>query len=84
MHAKVFVSDNDTATVGTINLDYRSLYHHFECGAFIYNNPVVWEIEKDFQATLKKCQKISVMDLRSRSLTERVLGALFRLVAPLM
>ena len=35
VHAKVFVSDNDTATVGTINLDYRSLYHHFECGAFI-------------------------------------------------
>ena len=38
VHAKVFVSDDDTATVGTINLDYRSLYLHFECGTFIYNN----------------------------------------------
>ena len=84
VHAKVFVSDNDTATVGTINLDYRSLYHHFECGAFIYNNPVVWDIERDFQATLKKCQKVTLMDLKSRSLTERVTGKILRLVAPLM
>jgi cardiolipin synthase len=35
VHAKVFVSDNDTATVGTVNLDYRSFFHHFECGTFI-------------------------------------------------
>ncbi len=84
VHAKVFVSDNDTATVGTINLDYRSLYHHFECGTFIYNNPVVWDIEKDFQETLKKSEKISIMALRSRSLTERILGRVLRLVAPLM
>lgn len=53
VHAKVFVSDDDTATVGTVNLDYRSLYLHFECGVFIYNNPVVREIEQDFQETLK-------------------------------
>ena len=84
VHAKVFVSDNDTATVGTINLDYRSLYHHFECGAFIYNNPVIWEVEKDFQETLKKCEKITLTNLKSRSMVERVLGRILRLVAPLM
>ena len=54
VHAKVFVSDDDTATVGTVNLDYRSLYLHFECGIFVYDNPVVHKIEKDFQETLKK------------------------------
>lgn len=84
VHAKVFVSDNDTATVGTINLDYRSLYHHFECGAFIYNNPVVWEIEKDFQNTLSKCQKVSLTELKTGKLAERILGKILRLVAPLM
>lgn len=84
VHAKVFVSDNDTATVGTINLDYRSLYHHFECGAFIYNNPVVWEIERDFQKTLKKCEKVTILQLKSRSFLERVAGRVLRLVAPLM
>ena len=84
VHAKVFVSDNDTATVGTINLDYRSLYHHFECGAFIYNNPVVWDIERDFQSTLKMCQKVTLMELRSRSFVDRLLGRILRLFAPLM
>ena len=84
VHAKVFVSDDDTATVGTINLDYRSLYLHFECGTFIYNNPVVWNIEKDFQETLKKCQKVSVMDLRTRGTVMTVAGRVLRLRARLM
>ncbi len=84
IHAKVFVSDNDTATVGTINLDYRSLYHHFENGVFVYNNQVVWDIERDFQETLAKCEKVSLTRLKSRSLLERVAGRVLRLVAPLM
>ena len=84
VHAKVFVSDNDTATVGTINLDYRSLYHHFECGVFIYNNPVVWDIERDFQATLKKCEKVSVAQLKARSFLEQVLARVLRILSPLM
>lgn len=84
VHAKVFVSDNDTATVGTINLDYRSLYHHFECGAFIYNNPVVWDIEQDFQSTLKKCQRVTPEDLKKRSVINKVCGRILRLIAPLM
>ena len=84
VHAKVFVSDNDTATVGTINLDYRSLYHHFECGTFIYNNPVVWEIERDFQETLKKCEKVTKGTLKRRGVLQRIVGRVLRLVAPLM
>ena len=84
VHAKVFVSDNDTATVGTINLDYRSLYHHFECGAFLYNNPVVWDIEKDFQETLKKCQRITMQDVKNRNWMEKICGRVLRLIAPLM
>lgn len=84
VHAKVFVSDNDTATVGTINLDYRSLYHHFECSAFIYANPVVWDIEKDFQETLKKCQKVTKEDLKNRKLLDKIAGRVLRLIAPLM
>lgn len=84
VHAKVFVSDNDTATVGTINLDYRSLYHHFECGTFIYNNPVVWDVENDFQTTLKKCHRVTKEDLKKRNIFERIAGRVLRLIAPLM
>ena len=84
VHAKVFVSDNDTATVGTINLDYRSLYHHFECGAFIYANPVVWDVERDFQVTLQKCERVTKENLKKRKWLERLIGRVLRLVAPLM
>ena len=84
VHAKVFVSDNDTATVGTINLDYRSLYHHFECGAFIYHNPVVWDIERDFQNTLKQCQKVTKENLKKRNIFGKIAGRILRLIAPLM
>ena len=84
VHAKVFISDDDTATVGTFNLDYRSLYLHFECGAFIYNNPVVREIETDFQETLKKCQKISLVDVKNRSFKMKAVGNVLRIIAPLM
>lgn len=84
VHSKVFVSDDDTATVGTVNLDYRSLYLHFECGVFIYHNPVVHEIERDFQNTLRNCQKISLMDVKNRSLFVKIYGQVLRIVAPLM
>ena len=84
IHAKVFVSDNDTATVGTINLDYRSLYHHFECGAFIYNNPVVFNIESDFQKTLQKSQEVTSEDLKKQPMLQKICGHILRLVAPLM
>lgn len=84
VHAKVFVSDNDTATVGTINLDYRSLYLHFECGVFIYNNPVVRDIEIDFQNTLKNCHRVSVADLKKINPFMLLCGRVLRLIAPLM
>ena len=84
VHAKIFVSDDDTATVGTINLDYRSLYLLFECGVFIYNNPVVREIESDFQKTLEKCQRISIADLNKTGPLMAICGRVLRLIAPLM
>lgn len=84
VHAKVFVSDDDTATVGTINLDYRSLYLHFECGAFIYNNSEIDKIEQDFQQTLRKCHKVTLMEVKNRTMFTKIMGQVLRLVAPLM
>ncbi len=84
VHAKVFVSDDDTATVGTINLDYRSLYLHFECGTFIYNNSEIDKIERDFQQTLAKCHKVTLIEVKSRSMFTKLSGKLLRMIAPLM
>ena len=84
VHAKVFVSDDETAVVGTINLDFRSLYLHFECGVWIHKNPVVDAIEEDFLETLKKCRQVTLEDCRRSPFLPKFAGRMLRLIAPLM
>ena len=84
VHAKVFVSDDCKAVVGTINLDYRSFYLHFECAAMMYRNKEIPNIEKDFQETLKKCQKVMPGDVRKQGIMNIITGRVLRLFAPLM
>ena len=84
VHAKVFVSDDREAVVGTINMDYRSLYHHFECAAYLQGVPCIPEIEADFQKTKKKSQPITLEAARKAKLSRRLLGRLLKAIAPLM
>ena len=84
VHAKVFVSDDIKAVVGTINLDYRSLYHHFECAAYMYGVSCIPEIEKDFQDTLKKCRTVTEETIRHEKWTLKVMGKVAKGFAPLM
>lgn len=78
------ISDDDTATVGSINLDYRSLYSHFECGVFIYNNSEVDKVERDFQQTLAKSHKVTLMEVKNRHLQPKYPVRYCSLIAPLM
>lgn len=84
VHAKVFVSDDEKATVGTINLDYRSLYHHFECATYLYRKSCIPEIEKDFQETLSKCREVSLETIKNEKFKYKLIGSVMKLVAPLM
>lgn len=84
IHAKAFVSDDISGAVGTVNLDYRSFYHHFECGVSFYDNKAVGKIEEDFQGTLKKCQEVTWEYYRKIPLLQKLLGRTFRLFAPMM
>ena len=84
VHAKVFVSDGWKATVGTINLDYRSLYHHFECATYLYKTDCIPAIEADFQDTLTKCRKVTFKSIKEEKLSYKIMGALLKLIAPLM
>lgn len=84
VHAKVFSSDNTKAVVGTINLDYRSLYLHFECAVLMYKVPEIKKVEEDFQETLKKCREITMEDYWREKLITRFCGHVLRLFAPLM
>lgn len=84
VHAKVFVSDDREGVVGTINLDYRSLYHHFECAAYLYNVPCLADMEADCQATLAQCRAVSYETLKAEPWIRKLMGCIMKVVAPLM
>ncbi len=84
VHAKLFVSDDCRAVVGTINLDYRSLYHHFECAAYMYRTSCIPEIEADFHKTLEKCRAVSDETIRQEKRSVKIEGALLKAISPLL
>ncbi len=84
IHAKSFAWDDTNAIVGTINLDYRSLYLHFECAAWMRDVPAVADISRDFDETLKKCREITPEDCEVRNPVKKVLYSILRIFAPLM
>ena len=83
IHSKTFVSDDYVATVGTTNLDFRSLYLQFECGVLMYNTTAVSQIKEDFLTTLEICQLITKEDCKYNLIT-RLFQDILRLIAPLM
>ena len=83
VHSKTFVSDDAVATVGTVNLDFRSLYLHFECGVCLYRCPAVLDVKQDFLNTLSKCREITQKDCKSGPV-RKFLQNIMRIFAPLM
>jgi cardiolipin synthase len=83
MHSKVFVSDDEVASVGTVNLDFRSLYLHFECGTLLYGNRAVFEAKNDFLRTLDECQEIRAEDCKV-GVFMKLVNSIMRLIAPLL
>lgn len=84
VHSKTFSSDDEKAVVGTINLDFRSLYLHFECAVYIYKNPVVADVEEDFKKTLAQCHKITRQECLQYNVLKKIAGRILRIIAPLM
>ena len=84
IHAKTFVVDDDYAVVGTVNLDYRSLYLHFECAVWMYQTPSVAQVRDDFFKTQQISQEITLEECRSLSFPRRLGRSVLRVFAPLM
>jgi len=82
-HGKTFVSDDKIATVGTTNLDFRSLYLHFECGVLLYSSDTVMAIKEDFLRTMPNCQEMTIKDC-ARNALQRVVQDVLRVFAPLL
>ena len=84
VHAKSFVVDDREAVVGTINLDYRSLYHHFECAVYLYGCDAVADMEQDFRETEQFCRPVTRETIRGEKWSVKLMGALLKTIAPLL
>ena len=84
VHAKTFISDDKKAVVGTFNLDYRSLYHHFECATYMYQVSAIDAIKKDIETTLEKCQKMNFTNYKKGRLGLILMGKVLKFLEPLM
>ena len=86
VHAKSFVADDKIAVVGTINLDYRSLYHHFECGCMFYNSSVIEDIKRDFLLSASESELVEDPKTKYKitGILQSIYYAFLRLFAPLL
>lgn len=84
LHSKCFVVDDELAVVGTINLDYRSLFLHFECGVFLYRTTSVAEVKEDMCQTLAACRQVSLEETKENRFFVRLFHGALKLFAPLM
>mgnify|MGYP002626360932 CR=1 FL=1 len=84
IHCKMMVADDRYAVVGSINLDYRSLYHHFENGCLYYDCKAVSDTKKDFENILNECREVTEVYRTGRSRFLRIWQLILRLIAPLL
>lgn len=84
IHEKTFIVDDEYATIGTVNLDYRSLYLHFECGTWLYGCSSIYNIKSDFTETLKQCREIKLKNLGKLTWFNSLKRQILKAFAPLM
>ena len=84
VHAKSFVVDDTEAVVGTINLDYRSLYHHFECAVYMHGTDAVLDVERDFAQTQAACRRVTRESIKAEKWTTKLAGFVLKTIAPLI
>ncbi len=83
IHAKSYVCDDKFGVVGTINMDFRSLYLHFECGTFLYNTQAIQKLKQDCLDTFEVSREIYLTDTR-QGYFGNLFDSLLRMIAPLL
>lgn len=84
IHAKMMIADDKFAVVGSINLDFRSLYLHFECAAFMYHCRVINDIKNDILETIEVSEEMTYADCLKLNRPYRLWLSLVRLYAPML
>lgn len=83
-HAKVVVADGTEAVIGTINFDYRSFYHHFECGTYLHGSDCIADIQQDFAQCLQLSRCVTFDSVRKEKWYLKLLGFFLKGFAPLL
>ena len=83
VHAKTFIADDRSAVVGTINLDYRSLYLHFECGVWMCDTPAIADMKAEYLSELERSAPITEELCLQQRRGRRLIRAVLRTLAPL-
>ena len=83
IHAKTYVSDDKTAIIGTMNLDYRSLVHHFENGIYLYNHKVIKEVKEDIDKTITKSLLITQDPMKNNPI-QRLIRVIIFAISPML
>lgn len=83
VHSKSFVVDDEYGVVGSVNMDFRSLFLHFENGVLLFRTPSVLDIRADFEKTLALCSEVTLSDCMKLSFRKRILRAILRVFAPI-
>ena len=84
IHAKSFLCDDKIGTVGSINLDYRSLFLHFECGVFMYKTKALMQLKEDCMDTFAASEEMTLEFCRGQNVFIRIFQGMMRLFAPLL
>ena len=85
VHAKVFLCDDERAVVGSVNLDYRSLYHNYECATYLYRvAEAIGGVREDFTKTMGECREVTHETIKKEKKGFVFLGFLMRFIAPLI
>ncbi len=84
LHGKMIVSDDDVAVVGTINMDFRSFFLHFECGTVLYGGKVIGDIKRDMLDTLAQSREIDQDWFRHVPWVSSVMASILRLLSPML
>lgn len=84
IHAKSFVCDDEIAVVGTINLDYRSLYLNFECATWMYKTSAISSIKEDYIKTLRISKEVTFKNIEELSGFKKLVQSVIKVFSPIM
>ena len=84
LHSKVIIIDDEFASVGSANIDFRSFEHNFEGNMMIYSSDLNTELRRRFAEAQKESSRVKAADWRRRPLAHKVLESIVRLLSPIL